>query len=403
MSGRIPFFEHKVWLEQWLSATKSRNGTAIRDLRVQIIHNTLDILEHKCYVDNDGNVVNLPPVAPVSYKCYESMAPRPLKRYPNTQIFVEEDDCLVVHKKLLDHGLNPVVLNMASAKRPGGGYLSGAGAQEENLFRRSSYSLQLLPKDYPLDNCVMYTQDVLVFRDSEANGYALLPAPIKTSFIACAAKSHPMLVNNTTLCPADAANLKEKIRLLLSAAVDQGHDSMVLSALGCGAFCNPPNHVAKIFHEVITNHFPEAFHTIVFAIFDDHNARKEHNPEGNVAPFRKVFGISKKLPVSREETDVDEGVEVISSSKKDVEPAHPHGTSGTSLPPPQQGTLGNKNRWDNNNNQPLSFVKPSGTSPPPPPPPQHGTSPRPPQHGTNKTCWNNFDKPLRFVKENEKK
>ena len=31
------------------------------------------------------------------------------------------------------------------------------------------------------------------------------------------------------------------------------------------------------------------FREVVFAIFDDHNAHKAHNPEGNFAPFVRCF------------------------------------------------------------------------------------------------------------------
>lgn len=32
---------------------------------------------------------------------------------------------------------------------------------------------------------------------------------------------------------------------------------------------------------------------IVFAIFDDHNAHKAHNPEGNLVPFQRIFGSAE--------------------------------------------------------------------------------------------------------------
>ena len=62
----------------------------------------------------------------------------------------------VAAKDLVDEGLKPIVLNMANARTPGGGFhqgdgkgtvlcalMSETGAQEENLHRRSNLSQYL--------------------------------------------------------------------------------------------------------------------------------------------------------------------------------------------------------------------------------------------------------------------
>jgi hypothetical protein len=48
--------------------------------------------------------------------------------------------------------------------------------------------------------------------------------------------------------------------------------------------------MAKIFREVLGERFYRgAYKKIVFAVLDDHNAHREHNPEGNFKPFCDVF------------------------------------------------------------------------------------------------------------------
>ncbi len=60
-----------------------------------------------------------------------------------------------------------------------------------------------------------------------------------------------------------------------------GHDGIVLSAFGCGAYGNPPGHMARLFREVVMGAaYRDCFKTIAFAIINDHNAFKPHNPKG---------------------------------------------------------------------------------------------------------------------------
>jgi uncharacterized protein (TIGR02452 family) len=69
------------------------------------------------------------------------------------------------------------------------------------------------------------------------------------------------------------------------------HDSLVLSAFGCGAFANPLHHIASLFKEVlIEDEFAGRFKLVVFSVIDNHNVRKATNPEGNLKPFIDVFG-----------------------------------------------------------------------------------------------------------------
>jgi uncharacterized protein (TIGR02452 family) len=54
-----------------------------------------------------------------------------------------------------------------------------------------------------------------------------------------------------------------------------GHNAIVLSAMGCGAYRNPPSSVAKAFQEVfLEGAFKGRFRHILFAIFGTTNIMK---------------------------------------------------------------------------------------------------------------------------------
>ena len=59
-----------------------------------------------------------------------------------TIVKVENIDCLLAAEQMLKEGYHPAVLNMAGRQNPGGGVQTGAGAQEENLYRRSDYTIR---------------------------------------------------------------------------------------------------------------------------------------------------------------------------------------------------------------------------------------------------------------------
>jgi uncharacterized protein (TIGR02452 family) len=236
--------------------------------------------------------------------------------YPRTSVRVVNEDCLIVYKKLVSNGHRPVILNMANAHTPGGGYRRGDGAQEETLFRRSNYyqsldrelddgkpsarfvcgsSCDLVPlteRDslYPMDHFgAIYTSGLTVFRQPEETGYAFMDIPMyDVCAIAMAAYRDPHLDKNNLLTPKYSIGTRKKIENIFVIAHQHKHDCLVLSALGCGAFRNPPSHVATIFKSVI-DQYAGYFQQIHFAIIDDHNAGHDLNPTGNYRPFQSML------------------------------------------------------------------------------------------------------------------
>ena len=88
------------------------------------------------------------------------------------------------------------------------------------------------------------------------------------------------------LVPEAAESTRRRIRTILRIARENGQRALVLSAFGCGAFRNPPRHMAELFRdELASPEFRAAFDRVVFSVIDDHNARGE----GNLRPFREVF------------------------------------------------------------------------------------------------------------------
>ena len=139
---------------------------------------------------------------------------------------------------------------------------SGSGAQEENLFRRTNLSSTLTdcqPGLYPIrEDEAVVCRGVTVFRGPESEGCPMLRMPFQLDFVACPALYHPQLTPEGALGPEDEELPRKKLRLVFRSARRNGNYGVVLGPMGCGAWHNPPQHVARVMREEAERRTPSA-------------------------------------------------------------------------------------------------------------------------------------------------
>ena len=206
------------------------------------------------------------------------------------------------------------VLNMANAAIPGGGYMRNCAAQEEQLCRTTSLypALDHAAKGgaYPIKpGKALCTWDVKVVRDENDLKQRLsFPFP-QYHVVSVAAKRYRH---------EDEANADKKLVSCLRAtwiaaikAADEcGAHEFVVSALGCGAFRNPPERVAQAFCLALEDcELPRgSLKKISVVVMDDHNSRD------NVLRFKQELDDWDVLkaddggsPCKRQRVDDEEG------------------------------------------------------------------------------------------------
>lgn len=255
-----------------------------RQWAAQIATETLSILESGRYlspsrewrcIDRDvqqavkGTVIYPPEVNPKAAIHYTF----------DTKIEVHNESTLAAAHRLVDLGQNPVILNFASAKNPGGGFLSGARAQEESIARASAlypclkgkpmYGYHRRLRDLLYTDYAMYSPFVPVFRDDDDT---LLEEPYLASIITAPAVNAGALERSRQdeVLPA----MQRRIDKVLHIGIEHRHASIVLGAWGCGVFKNDPNAIARLFKEALQSRFLGAYQTVVFAVL---NASRNRN------------------------------------------------------------------------------------------------------------------------------
>lgn len=187
-----------------------------------------------------------------------------------------------------------LALNFASAKNPGGGFLGGAKAQEEDLARCSAlYNCQIKKRAYYDANraCgtllytdhLIYSPDVPFFRDERLD---LLESPFLVSVVTSPApNAGEELRNHPGAGPEILKTLRRRAEQILQVALHHRHQVLVLGAWGCGVFRNDPNQVAQVFAELLARpQFRSGFRRAVFGIYD------RSKGQGTLRAFQECLG-----------------------------------------------------------------------------------------------------------------
>ncbi len=196
----------------------------------------------------------------------------------DTQIEVWALTTIAAARLLMQQGeQNLLCLNFASAKNPGGGFLGGAEAQEENLAKASSLYPGLITQmahyeaGRAFKSCLyrhdmIYSPAVVFFRDDT---YALADQAFTMSVITSAAVNAGVVKRSETQNIAQIVPvMQQRARFVLRLALARGHRSIILGAWGCGVFQNDPQMVAQIFVNLLTQdqEFSQQFKRVIFAV-----------------------------------------------------------------------------------------------------------------------------------------
>ena len=265
-----------------------------RELNQKVARETMKITEQGFYIKDDrridligGEFDKSIVILPENVEDFSKKLPVPSDEdFP--EIIVSPEDSFTAAKNLK----NCLVMNFANAHYPGGGFLSGANAQEEALCRESTLYKSLASDEADIMyaynnrhrnpckyNAMILSPNVCVFRNIKDE---LLDEPFLTAVITIPALNKNGGARNIPQNVIDD-DMKERLKNMFTAAANFGYKNLILGAWGCGAFGHNPETVAKYFYEVLIDEkFASYFEKIIFAILD--RGKKKH-----LTAFQEVF------------------------------------------------------------------------------------------------------------------
>ena len=192
------------------------------------------------------------------------------------------------------------ILNFASAKKPGGGFLAGSQAQEESIARSSTlyptFMTSTAQKYYTLHNrnlkggyyshAMIYSPDVLLIRDDDGNWTAPVEVDVLTSPAVNAGvvrktlhgreagsgeedMTEKEMEERTEVEDMIEKEMKERMARILFLFEQRDVRNVVLGSFGTGVYQNKVGTVAKIWRDLLVvegARFKDTFDRVVFAI-----------------------------------------------------------------------------------------------------------------------------------------
>ncbi|MHC5256637.1 TIGR02452 family protein [Streptomyces sp. UC4497] len=252
----------------------------------ELARSTEKIVDSGEYADGGGRVVTIGAAVARARAGTRMYGPDPVPVPPispeppvgRTRVEVTGESSLEAARRMVGERPQPVaVLNFASARNPGGGYLNGAQAQEEALCRCSALYTCLIEvpefyahhreyRDAFYSDRVIHAPAVPVFRADQGR---LLDVPFEAGFLTSPAPNAGVIAQRTPErvheIPAALAARAERV---LEVAAAEGYRRLVLGAWGCGVFRNDPGQVAEAFRALLEGRFAGRFEQVVFAVLD---------------------------------------------------------------------------------------------------------------------------------------
>ncbi|KAK1533372.1 hypothetical protein CPAR01_10080 [Colletotrichum paranaense] len=220
------------------------------------------------------------------------------------------------------------VLNMASPLTPGGGFVNGAGSQEESLCMRTTLLPSLKDEHYRLPELgAIYTPDVLVFRDEDADDVLEKRDRWFVDCISAAMLRNPEIERDEDtgfshyLQEKDRQLILQKMKIVLRICQLKGIKKIVLGAWGCGAYGNPVAEVAKAWKKALlprndgkgkkkgNKETWSGIEAVVFAIKDT----------GMADAFQEAFGKGIERDVEAEVDESDEEIDIAQKNKEELQ------------------------------------------------------------------------------------
>ncbi len=159
-------------------------------------------------------------------------------------------------------GKRIIALNFASAKNPGGGYVTGANAQEESLCRCSLlyytikdceeyYTANRNHKSADYTDGMIYSSNVPVIRNDSGE---LLSKSVLCDFLTCPAVNRRAARSYISDDKLNAA-MEKRIDKLTALMMSKKPELIVLGAFGCGVFGNRRETVYPMFEKSIERYW----------------------------------------------------------------------------------------------------------------------------------------------------